>query len=392
MQDKEYMALIGLMEDGIYFGLDDKDYFALERFSASGAAAMLISPATFWAQSWLNPVKVQEREEEAEKVTAAQIAGKAYHRARLEPEIYQRTYVRSINPAEYPGILTTHTAIKEQLKELGEAQTKTGENVLGAAYRLRATGYDKPILHILEDQLRSDMEEHQIEVSWMLFDQIAADMAAMHGNREVAPHVTNGQSEVTILWTDKAGVKWKARLDYLQARSITDVKTFANARGKELEQCIYDDIAYNRYYMQAHVYWTAAELIRTSDLQIKKMQNQAQQDLIDAIRASEDPFEYWWIFQEKGGVPNVLARKLRLTAEVHPHYLAAAPTPETRKALQKKLQRPSMIWKKAELEVRAARDRFVSHQEIYPRGEPWGAMVPVAEIDDEGFNRFWLEK
>ena len=46
-----------MLEDGIYFDLDEDQYHAEERLSASGICNMLVSPPTFWANSWLNPDK-----------------------------------------------------------------------------------------------------------------------------------------------------------------------------------------------------------------------------------------------------------------------------------------------------------------------------------------------
>lgn len=374
------------MEDGIYFGLDQADYHRIPRLSGSGVQNLIVSPGTFWADSWLNPLR--EEEEEDGDPTPAQIAGRAYHAARLEPDLYRQVYYRGLNIKEYPDALTTHTQIKAELVALGE---KPGsDKVLEAAKRLRAAGYPGPIKHLLEEELQAGKEDWQIELPWRLFDQIAADMAALESNAEILPLLHEGESEVSVLWTDEKGVKWKARFDRLQLRRVVDLKTFDNSRGKILEQCLYDAVQYNRYYLQAYVYWTAAELIRAGKLAIKKCQSQAQKDLIAEIRQSPDPFEYWWIWQEKGGIPNVLARKLRLTEEAHPSHLHQAPDEKSRKALADKLRRPSMIWEKARIEVTAMRDRFLECMEIWPEG-PWGALVPIAEIDDEGFNPRWLE-
>jgi hypothetical protein len=374
------------MEDGIYFGLDQAEYHKLERLSGSGTQNLMVSPATFWADSWLNPLR--EVEEEDAEPTPAQIAGTAYHKARLEPDLYRQIYYRGLCMADYPDALKTHDEIKAELVQLGE---KAGsDKVLEAARRLRAAGYPGPIKHLLLEELQAGKEDWQIELPWKLFDQIAADMEALEGNAEISPLLHEGESEVSVLWTDDKGVKWKARFDRLQLRRIVDLKTFDNSRGKILEQCLYDAVQYNRYYLQAYVYWTAAELIRAGKLPVKKCQSQAQKDLIAEIRQSPDPYEYWWIWQEKGGIPNVLARKLRLTQEAHPSHLNQAPDEASRKALADKLRKPSMIWEKAAIEVKAMRDLYLTCLEIWPTG-PWGAMTPIGEIDDEGFNRFWLE-
>lgn len=378
------------LADGIYFGLDQKEYHALARFSGSGAQNMLVSPSDFWADSWLNPQReIEEEDEDAEGPTPAQIAGTAYHSARLEPDRFRQIYYRGLRMKDYPKALTTHGQVKDQMALLGIKAAST-EKVLDSARRLREAGYPGPIKHLLLEGHKVGREEWQIELSWQLFDQITADMDALESNAQVQPFLREGESEVSILWTDDKGVKWKARADRLQLGSVVDFKTFENPSRKVLEQCLYDAIQYNRYYVQAFVYWTAAELIRAGKLKICKAQTQAQKDLIAAIRESQDPFEYWWVFQQKRGVPNVLARRLIMTTEPHPSHLYQAPDEASRKALAAKLRSPSMIWDKAWIETTHARDQLLKCLEIWPEG-PWGAMIPVGDIDDEGFNPRWLE-
>lgn len=376
---------VAQLDDGIYSRLPQNEYHAQNRLSASGCANLLVSPGTFWADSWLNP----NRETDTDP-TDAQIVGTAYHVARLEPERFHDTYARQPDPADYPEALMTATAIGEALAELGLPKKKAGEGVLEQARRLHAAGYDGEIWHLVMDDW-SEQAGDRIALKAKTFDEIDRDMNALRGNEELLPFITGGQSEVSVFWTDELGVRWKARFDYLKPRHVIDLKTFENSARKELDRCIHDAIAYNRYYIQARVYWTAAELIRTGGLPIKKIQNQAQKDLIEAIRASADPFEYWWIFQEKRGVPNVLARQMRMTREVHPHYLAQAPDDESRKLLERKLARPSRIWEKATIEVEHCRRLYLQCMEIWGTEKPWGPMVPVSDISDDAFSPYFLE-
>src|SRR5690606_35088684 len=119
------------LEDGIYFRLPEAQYHGQQRLSASGCANLLVSPGTFWADSWLNP----DREVD-EDPTIAQILGSAYHTALLEPDRFDELYVCEPDPADYPKLLTTGTAIGERLAELGEAKKKAGEKVEEQALRL----------------------------------------------------------------------------------------------------------------------------------------------------------------------------------------------------------------------------------------------------------------
>lgn len=377
------------LEDGIYFQLPETEYHALPRLSASGCNNLLTSPATFWADSWLNPEKVKEDEATEDEKTAAQIVGSAYHTARLEPHRFDDLYVCEPDPDDYPKALMNGTQIGEALAELGQAKKRAGETVVEQAARLYAAGYKGHIWPLIKD----DWEEQRGErfgLKPKVYREIKRDMERLHSNTDISPFLTGGQAEVSILWTDKNGTRWKCRIDYLKPRHIVDLKTFENSFRKNLEQCVIDAVRFNRYYVPAYVYWCAAEEVRAGKLPIRKVQNAAQKDLIEQIRESQDPFEFWWIFQEKGGVPNVLARQLQMTAATHPHYLFQAPDEAGRELLKELMKSPSRIWDKAKIEVEHAEKLFRQCLDIWG-AEPWGAMNPVSRIDDESFSSFFLE-
>lgn len=378
------------LEDGIYFKLPQEVYHAQKRLSASGCCNLLVSPATFWADSWLNPER-----EEVDQSTPAKIYGSAAHVGTLEPERFPSAYLPLPNPDDYgteeQPLLTTHAAIKAVLKDRGEPQTKGDEGVLGAAIRLRESGYGGAIWHLIMDEFEAGRGADQIALPHKVYAEITRDIERMKSNTEIMKQLDGGEAEVSIFWTDKNGVRWKARLDKMQVRGAVDLKTFDNARGTVLDECIRNAIQYNRYHVQARVYVDAMEAVRAG-LRIAKIQNAEQKSLVEAIRASTAPFEYWWIFREKGGVPNLLARRLRMTGTVHPSHLADAPDEESRARLEASKSFPSRLWEKAGNAVKLARQLYVNGMEIWGEAEPWQALIPVGEIDDESFSPYWLEQ
>lgn len=378
--------MIEQLPDGIYFGLPFDTYHGQQRLSASGCCNMLIDPATFWADSWLNP-------DRKDGPTEARVAGSAYHCGMLEPDRFATTYRPKLDQGDYPGALTTATAIGDALAELGLPKTKAGELVLDKAKRLRDAGYTGEVWHLMLDEWERSILPYQVAIPQALYNDVVRDMKRLRDNPELAPFVSGGQAEVSMLWTDKDGTRWKVRFDYLRADGVVDLKSFANPNGKNLDRCIADAIAYNRYYVQAVLYWQACEKIREfgDALPIFGAETAAQEDLIEAIRESVEPFEFWWIFQQKGGMPNVLARKLRRNAVVHNDRVADAPDADKRESLRKKLSRPpSRIFEKGALEIQSCARLFKQCSEIWPSGA-WGVMMPVSEIDDEAFSSFFLE-
>jgi hypothetical protein len=378
--------------DGIYFGMPAEEYHAQRRLSASGLQEMDVSPATYWARSWMNPDK-QERDTKALRI------GTAYHMARLEPARFEQSYLPEPDAAEARenGTLMTHADIKEQFKLIGEPQTKTGEDVLAAAERLKAAGYGGAIWHIIQAEFAARLEaEQKTGLPRDSYDEIVRDMKSLHGMPEIHRHLIDGLSEVSVLWTDKkTGVRMKCRMDYLQTTGFTDLKTFDNALGKKLDKHINDSVLYNRYYLQAALYWEAAEIIRTTtnaELPVQPGASMQAMELIETIRQRAAPMECWYVFQEKRGIPNVLARQFRIFAKPAPSIRHNAADEDQEETLAQMRNRKTMWATKADLMIRHLIGLWRDCMEVYGTEEPWRPFVVTGDIDDESFPLRWLEE
>lgn len=385
--------------DGIYFDLPDSEYHREPRLSASGIQNMMVSPATFWANSWLNPDKFAETADgdpADEEATKAQILGKAYHTARLEPEKFDRLYCAEIDKADYAGakgFLSTDAEIKDKLKELGEPQSKTGEGVLERAERLKAAGYPYKIWHI-EKATAEETYAGRIAINGKYFKDLMRDMEIIHGNPEISKHLTGGFAEVSVFWTDKrTGVKMKARMDYLKPEQYTDFKTFDNKRGKELEAKIADDFRYNRYYIQAALYWQVCEVIRGVDLpEIYVHGSEEQFRFIESIRARKTPLDAWFVFQEKNGVPNLLAREIELMRSDKANDVNdAGADPETSAKVAAMTYKPTALYAKAKTEIDHFIGMFKFYMEEFGEARPWAPLRPTGKLTDDNFSQYWLE-
>ena len=375
------------LPDGIYADMAEGTYHALPRLSASGVCNLLISPATFWANSWLN-------DERGDDDTPARILGRAAHIARLEPHRFASLYRRKFDKADMPeGALMTHEDIKAQLAALGLPATQGKEGVLGAAKRLEAAGYPGPIWHTAYErwELEDDFHDQKILLPGGAYDDIIDSSERVHQDPDISRLLKDGLPEVSVLWTWR-GVQWKCRIDWLAAGWMADLKTFENSMGKNLDQCVADAVRYNRYYVQARLYWHCYEAIRRGDLALQDYTDASKAgDLVKAIQSLNTPAEWWWVFVEKK-VPNVLARQFRMTLDAHPHHLYQAPDDESREEFRKKLERPSGLAMKADAEIAHAAATYTQCMEVWGTEEPWGALVPVGEIGDEDFNPHWLEQ
>lgn len=378
-------------QDGIYFDLPQEEYHALPRLSASGICKMLVSPATYWADSWMNPDRAKI-EDEAEEETKAQTLGKAYHTARLEPDRFTTAYVRDLDPADFPGCLMNGTQIGEALAAIGETKKKSGEDVLSQAMRLKACGYGGHIWHILREEFDQEHRD-RIPLKAQYYDEIVRDMERIHEAPEIVKHLVEGAAEVSVLWTDKrTGVKMKARIDYLKYNEFSDFKTFDNYNGKNIDQFIADTFRFNRYYVQAAHYHDAAEQIREGD-GLRVHGSHEQFALIEAIRKQRNPLECWYIFQEKRGIPNLLARKIRLfTKPAAGHEVNDAGTPgELSEKVAEMTVRRTALHLKARTEIEHATNLYRFYQEEIGDSRPWPPLNPSDELNDDSFPLSWLE-
>lgn len=383
--------VIDSIEDGIYFDLPDHIYHAVPRLSSSGIQKLCVSPATFWRGSWLDP----DRPELDEEQTAAQLLGKAYHVARLEPERFHATYVREIDKADYPakGFLSSDEKVKAELKALGQQQTVSGESTAERAERLVDAGYEGTIFP-LEKARWQETVKGRISLAAKHFDQIVTDMERIRGSGEIAELLSDGVAEVSIFYTDRHGIKMKSRVDWLKAAMWADLKTFDNTRGIELAQALVNAVRYNRLYVQAVVYRDALEAIRTGGLQIRGEATDAQRAIIAAIQIRPDPLACWFIFQEKGGIPNLLGREFRFgTAGAYrdQEIDVMVDDEDDRERVRGMHASPTMLCNRGVWEVERAKKAFALYCEVYPPGHPWFPIEPLAAFDDLDFNTYWLE-
>ncbi|MFL6864075.1 MAG: PD-(D/E)XK nuclease-like domain-containing protein [Allosphingosinicella sp.] len=380
---------VDMIGDGIYFGLPDVIYHAVPRLSASGLQRLCVSPATFWKGSWLNPSRPGPDEDE----TKAQMLGKAYHIARLEPERFHGTYVRQIDPADFPakGLLSSDAAVKAELKNRGLTQSIGTETPAERCERLLDDGYEGTLLP-LEKAKWDATVAGRIPLRAKDFDQIVADMERIRHNDDIAELLTGGEAEVSIFWTDQHGLPMKARLDYLTPEWWDDFKTFDNSRGKELEQACADAVRYNRYHVQALVYRAAVEAVRLGAVQIKSEATDAQRALIAVIQIRPGELACWYIFQEKAGVPNLIAYDFPFyQVPLNTKLNHAGASAEAIARVEEAARIKSGLHIRALRDIDKAKRDFVLYSEVYEPGQEWQPIEARRRFNDSHFSRYWLE-
>lgn len=388
------------LADGVYFNMPEAEYHALPRLSASGIKNILTSLPTFWAKSWMNPETAGADDDD----TKAQILGRAYHAAIFEPDDLDRRFAGEPDLDDFAGMLMTDAAVKAELNEYGAPQTKSGELALDRARRLEGLGFAKPIKSIVMADFEDELGDRQAIAS-QYWRQIMRDVERIQANPEIHNLVTGGASEVTILWTcPDTSIPMKARIDKLKPEYFVDLKSFANPNGKPVNQAIADQVQYYQYYLSMRVYQVAIGMIRKLDL---KIQNGSEaytteefaehRKLISGLRSKSSPHQPWLFFQEKGGVPNLLARRLKLQIP---------PEGSAEQDIGSKFDQTSdqydaeadaarhfdgVLCRKADIEIARAKQLFQQAMEIYGPDQEWYPLDMIGEIGDEDFRDYFLD-
>lgn len=385
----EFKARVAAIVDGIYFNLPAEIYHAVEALGSGSVCDLIVSAGTFWRGSWLDP----DRPELDEEATKAQILGKAYHTARLEPQLFNEQFVRELSKADFPakGLLTSDVAVKAALKDMGEQQTVTGESIEERCQRLLDAGYQGTLWPLEKARWQAKVAG-RTPIPAKFWDDIERDMERLRSIDDIREKLEGGAPEVSVFWTDKFGVRCKARFDYLRADLWDDFKTFVNSNGKVLAQAIADAVRYNRIYIQCIHYREAAEEIRNGRVQIVGDASDEERAIIAAIQIRPIELACWLIFQEKNGVPNLLARQFKFkSVSLNDRAQLVHPDPAEQAMMLDRAARPNGLFKLGEAEILHAKRQFVLYSQVYPPGQPWAPIDPIGTIDDDDFNSYWLE-
>lgn len=202
------------MKDGIYFNLPAEEYHAQKRLTSTGIKNLLISPTTFWFNSAFNPLR-------EEKKSKALDEGTIYHKILLEgSEALQRDFV----------------VMPESIAELNK-NTST--------FKL----------------WKSAQPEGALIVDRKYYNKIKTNIDYL--NEWILPRIlTDGYAEVSILWTDKNGIKKQCRFDYLKQNLFLDLKTFAKNTSADIDTHVKKLFYANKTFIQLQHYESAKEYIK----------------------------------------------------------------------------------------------------------------------------------
>lgn len=292
-----------ILEPGIYFDLDEERYHRSFGLSASGIKHLRVSPLDWWVRSPLNPNLADVLEEEGD--TEAKTVGRAYDvRIISGRAAFDAAYAPPIDKGEYPNALDTIEDLKEFLISFAEVGEKP--KLSGKKQRLIDRVLSVEPGAQIWDAIKSGYGKQHAGKEFLspkLIAKIETAARMIEGHPVLSKAFTGGAPQVSIIWDCPViGVRCKARMDYVKARAIVDLKTI-NLQGRPPELAIPRTIASYKYHVQAAMY---CEAMTFASGFIKEGRSDSASPAHDSfVRALAEDYakQFMFVFQAKGVAP-----------------------------------------------------------------------------------------
>ena len=304
-----------ILTEGIYFGMPEEDYHNIPALSNSLLKKLLISAPDFYFNSWLNPF----RNEDAEDQDSAEwkVFGKATHTRILEGrEVFYSLYCSAFVPPS--DCLDTIADMKKFCKDL-EIDLPKGFSSWAKDDWIRFVQSSHPEAKILDIEKNkywhAQGRKTELAVADIRRIEIAAAMIEKHP--ELQYYFKGGYAEVTVVWREN-GLWFKARFDYLKPEAIIDLKSFTNMQYKPIDMALYGAMAGLKYHIQVchyiHAARKAVEFAQRGIFTTYGVNRFGPTPEFMKLLAESQDHMFYFCFQKKGGAP--LARGKRFTRDM----------------------------------------------------------------------------
>lgn len=295
--------------DGVYLDMTPEEYFAQDALGSSDLIDLAARGRGWWWKSRLNKLR------KVAPSTTEQTYGSALHAIMLEgTAAYEAQFAVLPDKADYPNLLEKTEHIKAALTNCGRWTPPVGTSkwvkeqwvAEGAAY------LDQPIwANVLEayDQARGTKRSitRTDDAMLRIMRDAAVDTSTPEGQEiahllgEDSPHPP--LAEVSIFWTDRRGLRRRARLDRTYPAFDLDLKSLrGNWRGESLVNSLDDLIRGAGYDIQRADYFEARR--RMYAFIVAGMDNVAGGTLAQRAWLAQFPdiapsWDWLWLFYQK---------------------------------------------------------------------------------------------
>jgi len=346
-----------VIEDGIYFGLDEAAYHADPALGSSGIKDLLISPLTYWVNSALSA-------EAVDNDTPAKDKGNAFHKRLLEgPEAFALHYAVKPEKSDYPDALDGAKDLAARCVDLGQPKSGT---IAELCARIRAAD---PEAKLWPDIIAAFEAENEgktiIKAETMAEIDRHARIVEVHEGTQNA--FRGGFPEVSMFWTDEHGIRCKLRVDYLKVRAAVDLKSFSNSMGLPVDEAVGRQMASYLYHLQGVHYMAGLETLKAMYREHGPSivhGDAPDKEWLDAF-AAPGGHRFFFVFLETGNVPNTRIRELRRSVKPQGERNA--------------------YWISAETKIAKAKEIFLQCMSHYGPDRPWVDPQPARALEDEDF-------
>lgn len=291
-----------MLSDGVYIRLDPEVYFAQARLGSTDLMRLSKSGEGWWWSSVHNPLYEPDD-------TLAKLEGAAIHAACLEGlAAYEERYSVAPDKAEYPDALHT-------IPEIKDALAARGVRVSGTSGYTKSDWVDAARIHAPEIQIWDVIVKSHAEASagrriisrdtdrmvrtLYITAMESPEIRSLIGLAEQFPSL----SELSFFWTDRRGVKRRARFDIFIPRFTGDLKSFGNWAGRDLTYALGDRINAMGYDIQVGDQQEARKLmhalVQAEGERVIHGGTQEERDFLQAICLRGDPWDWFWLWYQK---------------------------------------------------------------------------------------------
>lgn len=255
-----------LLPDGVYLDLEPETYF-LQGLGSTDLVTLMQRGYGWWWKSRHNPLKRSTS-------TAAMTYGSALHAIMLEGvSVYEARFLIEPDKADYPGLLVSTDDIKAALAKAGVGLQGTSKfkkpdwvqaalselpdamvwDHIWAAFERTRGEPPRPYVTSVEDRMLRLMRDMAADTSTPEAAQVAKLL-----NDPDHPAL----AEVSVLYTDKRGIRRRARFDRLFPAFDLDLKSLrGHWQGRSLEVSLDDVIKKGGYDIQRADYHEARKYL-----------------------------------------------------------------------------------------------------------------------------------
>lgn len=355
--------------DGIYFNMSEDAYHADPALGSSSIKQLLINPVRWWKKSphgtkWFEDHGFNTTPSDEE--TAAKTFGRALHCIVLEPQTFDDKFIEyRIAPPEYAR---SRDDMRRNLEDAGAAyippKSASATDLALACKRAGLKTFDDwKVDWTIEAAGRTELSERFMTTLRLIESMMDMPRPDLDGKSIRENSLTRGAAEVSVFWTEEhhgIPIRMKARIDYLRAIGMIDLKTYAAGDDHQPVHRFLSSVATYGYDLQRSHYnaaWQEMAGLRAKGLVFGA--SDFETGLVDALKIDPEKDPFWrWIAVQTVGIPEID----RIDFEA------------------------GQIGETAKLQRRQAIEAYRQNAEMFGLDEPWVAMRPRIIASDDTFD------